>query len=93
MCCTVLHELLSTLLVYHSSRVDATDEPRRAQIPAHYTIFEGRAAQIAVIRRTTATGPTGIYRCDIASHDDYDYYSVRATVYVGLYSADAGMCT
>ena len=36
MCCTVLHELLSTLLVYHSSRVDATDEPRRAQIAAHY---------------------------------------------------------
>ena len=50
----------------------------------------GRAGQIAVIRRTTATGPTGIYRCDIATnavHDDTDI-SVRETVYVGLYPAD-----
>ena len=50
-------------------------------------IGEGRAAQIAVIRRTTATGPTGIYRCDIAVHDDTDI-SVRETVYVGLYPVD-----
>ena len=45
---------------------------------------------IAVIRRTTATGPTGIYRCDIptiAVHDDNDI-SVRETVYVGLYPTD-----
>ena len=52
----------------------------------------GRAAQLAVIRRTTATGPTGIYRCDIptnAVHDDTDI-SVRASVYVGLYPADGG---
>ena len=50
----------------------------------------GRAAQLAVIRRTTATGPTGIYRCDIATvavHDNTDI-SVRDTVYVGLYPAD-----
>ena len=51
----------------------------------------GRAAQIAVIRRTNdATGPTGIYRCDIptnAVHDDSDI-SVRDSVYVGLYPAD-----
>ena len=50
----------------------------------------GRAAQIAVIRRTTATGPTGIYRCDIptnAVHDDDDN-SVRDTIYVGLYLVD-----
>ena len=49
-----------------------------------------RTAQIAVIRRTTATGPTGIYRCDIptnAVHDDTDI-SVRETVSVGLYAAD-----
>ena len=52
----------------------------------------GRNAQIAIIRRTTATGPTGIYRCDIptnAVHDDTDI-SVRASVYVGLYPADGG---
>ena len=50
----------------------------------------GLAAQIAVIRRTTATGPTGIYRCDIATnavHSDTDR-SVGETVYVGLYRAD-----
>ena len=50
----------------------------------------GRGAQIAVIRRTSGTGPTGIYRCDIATeavHDDSDI-SVRETVYVGLYPTD-----
>ena len=52
----------------------------------------GRTAQRAVIRRTTATGPTGIYRCDISTnavHSDTDI-SVRETVYVGLYLADGG---
>ena len=56
-------------------------------------IVLGRAAQIAVIRRTGgATEPTGIYRCDIptiAVHDDTDE-SVRETLYVGLYPADGG---
>ena len=55
-------------------------------------IYEGRTAQIAVIRRTTATGPTGIYRCDIptrAVHDSSDI-SVRDTVYVGLYTGSEG---
>ena len=52
----------------------------------------GRAVQIAIIRRTTATGPTGIYRCDIpmiAVHHVTDI-SVGETVYVGLYLADGG---
>ena len=51
----------------------------------------GRATQIAIIRRTTATGPTGIYRCDIptvAVHSDED--SLRESVYVGLYPVDGG---
>ena len=55
-----------------------------------FTIGLGRAAMRAVIRRTNATGPTGIYRCDIATiavHDDTDK-SVGETVYVGLYPAD-----
>ena len=50
----------------------------------------GRSAQRVVIRRTSATGPTGIYRCDIptnAVHDDTDI-SVRDTIYVGLYPTD-----
>ena len=47
----------------------------------------GRNARIAVIRRTTATGPTGIYRCDIATNAVHyqDDNSVRESVYVGLY--------
>ena len=52
----------------------------------------GRGAQIVTIRRTTATGPTGIYRCDIATnavHHDTDI-SVRDTVYVGLYTTGEG---
>ena len=52
-----------------------------------------RASQIAVIRRTTATGPTGIYRCCIATnavHSDTDE-SVGETVYVGLYAGSEGM--
>ena len=52
-----------------------------------------RASQIAVIRRTTATGPTGIYRCRIATnavHSDTDQ-SVGETVYVGLYAGSGGM--
>ena len=51
----------------------------------------GRGDRVAVIRRTNyATGPTGIYHCDIATnavHDDTDE-SVGETVYVGLYPAD-----
>ena len=52
-----------------------------------------RNAQRAVIRRTGgATGPTGIYRCRIATiavHSDTDQ-SVGETLYVGLYPADGG---
>ena len=53
----------------------------------------GRGAQRAIIRCTNdATGPTGIYRCRIATiavHSDTDQ-SVGETVYVGLYPADGG---
>ena len=55
-----------------------------------YEAYEARGAQRVELRRTTATGPTGIYRCDIptnAVHDDSDI-SVRDTVSVGLYPAD-----
>ena len=55
-----------------------------------FAIGLGRAAQLAVIRRTTATGPTGVYRCDIATNAFHDHtdISVGETVYVGLYQAD-----
>ena len=55
-------------------------------------MYESRGAQRVSLRRTTATGPTGIYRCDIATyavHDDTDI-SVRDTVYVGLYVGRGG---
>ena len=48
-------------------------------------IYEARGAQRVFLRHTNATGPTGIYRCDIptnAVHDDTDF----ETVYVGLYT-------
>ena len=54
-----------------------------------------RAAQRVVIGRTSATGPTGIYRCDISTravHDVTDI-SVRDTVYVGLYTGSGGKCS
>ena len=52
-------------------------------------IYLSRGAQIAIIRRTTATGPTGIYRCRIATNSNTDI-SVRDSVYVGLYPTDEG---
>ena len=65
--------------------------PNGTQLPftgGSVSIALGRAAQVAVIRRTNdATGPTGIYRCDIptnAVHHPTDL-SVRDSVYVGLY--------
>ena len=57
-------------------------------------IFEERTAQrVDLRRRNGATSPVGIYRCDIptvAVYDESDT-SVRATVYVGLYTASGGM--
>ena len=52
-----------------------------------------RGGQRVVIRHTTATGPTGICRCGIPTntvHSDTDI-SVRASVYVGLYTSSGGM--
>ena len=45
-------------------------------------------------RRNNATSPTGIYCCEIptnAVHNDTDI-SVRATVYVGLYTSEGKFC-
>ena len=56
-------------------------------------MYEGRGAQRVDLRQTSATGPTGIYRCDIPTHDVHDNTdtSVRDTVYVGLYAGSLGM--
>ena len=56
-------------------------------------IYEGRGPQTVDLQRTTATGPTGIYRCHISTnavHDDTDIWE-RDTVYVGLYSGSKGI--
>ena len=57
-------------------------------------IYEAREAQRVDLRRTNnANSPVGIYRCDIptnAVHHSTDN-SLRATVYVGLYTGDGGM--
>ena len=48
--------------------------------------------RVDIRRKYSPTSPVGIYRCDIptiAVHDNDDI-SVRATVYVGLYTANGG---
>ena len=67
--------------------------PNGTRLPFSGDMYEARGAQRVFLRRTTATGPTGIYRCDIptnAVHDDTDI-SVRDTVYVGLYIIGEGI--
>ena len=66
--------------------------PGGTPLPFIGPIYLGRTAQRVTIRRTTATGPTGIYRCRIATnavHSDNDEY-MGETVYVGLYPASGG---
>ena len=51
-------------------------------------LFESRQAQRVDLRHNHhGTGPTGIYRCDIAVHGN----GMRETVYVGLYTSDGGI--
>ena len=64
--------------------------PSGTRLPLSGDVYEARRAQRVELRRTTTTGPTGIYHCDIATnvvHDNTDI-SVRDTVYVGLYPVD-----
>ena len=54
-------------------------------------IFEDRVARrVDLRRRNNANSPVGIYHCGIHTSADP---SVRATVYVGLYTASGGMGT
>ena len=51
--------------------------------------YENREAQrVDLRRRNNANSPVGIYRCGIPTSADP---SVRATVYVGLYTASGGI--
>ena len=66
------------------------------EIDCHSLVISLRVVKIRELTYIVGTVPThqlGIYRCDIptvAVHDDSDR-SVRATVYVGLYTASGGM--
>ena len=69
--------------------------PDGTRLPFSGVMFEGRGAQRVDLRQTSATGPTGIYRCDFSTdnvHDDTDI-SERDTVYVGLYVGSGGRCS
>ena len=53
-------------------------------------MYQDRNSQVVHLRRrNNATGPTGIYRCFIAIHNDCDG-SVGKTLYVGLYYGSEG---
>ena len=57
-------------------------------------IWEQRRDRRVDLRRSnSATSPVGIYRCDIPTEAVHSGYgnSVRATVYVGLYTGSGGM--
>ena len=62
------------------------------RLPFSGDIYEGHGAQrVSLHRRNNADSQVGIYRCDIATlavHSDVT--SVRATVYVGLYTNGGG---
>ena len=68
--------------------------PNGDRLPFSGDIFERRDdKRVELRRRNSVTSPVGIYRCDIpteAVHNDDDT-SVRATVYVGLYTGSGGM--
>ena len=69
--------------------------PNGTRLSFSGVMYEGRGAQRVDLRQTSATGPTGIYRCDISTdnvHDDTDI-SERDTVYVGLYVGSGGRYT
>ena len=64
----------------------------RLPLPDGSDIVESRHVQRVDLRRNRGTGPTGIYRCDIptvAVHHSTEN-SVRASVYVGLYTSTGG---
>ena len=67
--------------------------PDGSRLQFNADIYEARGDQrVYLRRRNSVTSPVGIYRCGIptiAVHDDSDI-SVRATVYVGLYTASGG---
>ena len=58
-------------------------------------LYERRGPQRVDLRRASGNGPTGIYRCDIPTEAVHNITntSVRATVYVRLYTGIGGKCS
>ena len=58
--------------------------PAGTRLPFSGDITQNRGAQrVDLFRRNNANSPVGIYRCSISTNARY----VRATIYVGLYTA------
>ena len=68
--------------------------PNRTRLPFSGYITQNRGSQrVDLLRRNRPNSPVGIYRCSIATiavNDKIGYNSLRATVYVGLYTASGG---
>ena len=63
--------------------------------PPFANIFESREKSRVDLRRWSATSPTGMYYCDIATVDVHDNETTQLTrkrVYVGLYANGGGLC-
>ena len=68
--------------------------PNGSRLPFSGYVYENRGPQrVALHHRNNADSPVGIYRCDISTnavHVDGGN-SLRATVYVGLYTSSGGI--
>ena len=67
----------------------------RLPVPGSTDIHESRGKKRVDLRRWSATSPTGMYYCDIATVDVHDNETTQLTrkrVYVGLYANGGGLC-
>ena len=68
--------------------------PDGTRLPFSGGIYEVRGGQrVYLFRRNNANSPTGIYRCDVGTNAVHHYIdgSLRATIYVGVYTSSQGM--
>ena len=67
----------------------------RLLLPIFANIYESREKKRVDLRRLSATSPTGMYYCDIATvavHDNETTQLIREIVYVGLHANGGGLC-
>ena len=67
----------------------------RLLLPIFANIYESHEKKRVDLRRLSATSPTGMYYCDIATvdvHDNETTHLTRKRVYVGLYANGGGLC-